>query len=78
MVLKNFTTFLNNYGKTKKNKLLCFFLLSLVAGFLEFVGIALIYPFIMLLISPNEASIEVLIPLSVNVDANNLLPLLTD
>jgi len=53
MFVENFVNFIRCYGKGRKIKLLGFFLLSLVAGFLEFAGIALIYPFILLIIKPQ-------------------------
>lgn len=53
MVANNFFKFIKYYGKGKKLKLFGFFLLSLIAGGLEFLGIALIYPFILLIIAPQ-------------------------
>lgn len=54
MFIENFTKFIKYYGKGKKIKLFVFFILSLIAGLLEFCGIALIYPFILLIISPKN------------------------
>lgn len=54
MLLENFKKFITYYGKGRKLKLVGFFLLSLIAGLFEFVGIALIYPFIMLLVMPEN------------------------
>jgi len=54
MLLENFTKFMNYYGKGRKLKLFGFFTLSLVVGLFEFIGLALIYPFILLLISPEK------------------------
>lgn len=54
MFIENFTKFIKYYGKGRKFKLFCFFILSLVAGLLEFIGIALIYPFILLIIKPQS------------------------
>ena len=42
MFIENFHKFIKNYGKGRKLRILGFFLLSLVAGVLEFVGIALV------------------------------------
>jgi len=53
MKLNNFKKFVEYYGKDKSPQLVVFFFMSLIAGFLEFVGIALIYPFIMMIISPQ-------------------------
>lgn len=54
MLVENFTKFIKYYGKGRKIKLFAFFLLSLVAGTFEFLGIALIYPFILLIIKPES------------------------
>lgn len=54
MFIENFTSFIKCYGKGRKIKLFGFFLLSLTAGALEFVGISLIYPFILLIIHPQS------------------------
>lgn len=53
MKLNNFKQFVKNYGKGRYIKLGIFFVMSLFAGFLEFIGIALIYPFIMMIINPQ-------------------------
>lgn len=53
MKLNNFRQFVKNYGKSRYLKLGIFFIMSLFAGFLEFIGIALIYPFIMMIINPD-------------------------
>ena len=53
MKLNNFKQFVKNYGKGRYLKLGIFFIMSLFAGFLEFIGIALIYPFIMMIINPD-------------------------
>lgn len=54
MVVENFYKFIKYYGKGRKLKMVGFFLLSLIAGFLEFMGIALIYPFILLIVQPQS------------------------
>lgn len=54
MFIENFSNFIKYYGKGRKLKLFGFFLLSLVAGALEFLGITLIYPFILLIIKPQS------------------------
>jgi len=54
MLIENFVNFIKCYGKGRKLKLFSFLILSLMAGFLEFLGIALIYPFILLIIKPQS------------------------
>lgn len=53
MLLENFNKFIKYYGTGRKLKLAGFSLLSFFAGLLEFAGIALIYPFIIMIISPE-------------------------
>ena len=45
--------FFKYFGKGKSLKVLGFLMISLVAGLLEFVGIGLIYPFLMLIMKPE-------------------------
>lgn len=52
-MLKNLVKFIEYYGKNRRLKIFGFFVISLIAGILEFVGIGLIYPFLMLVISPQ-------------------------
>ena len=54
MQMENFIKFIKYYGKNRKIGLFCFSLLSITAGFLEFFGIALVYPFILLIIKPES------------------------
>lgn len=54
MYVENFTKFIEYYGKGRQIKLFGFFIFSLIAGALEFLGIALIYPFILLIIKPEN------------------------
>ncbi len=54
MFVENFIKFTHYYAKGRKIKMFGFFLLSLIAGALEFVGIAFVYPFIMLIINPES------------------------
>ena len=56
MIYKNFKLFLNNYGKDKLNKIYFFIFLSIIAGCMEFIGIALIYPFILMIINPESVT----------------------
>ena len=54
MILENFIKFIKYFGKGRKLKLLGFSLMSFFAGLFEFLGIALIYPFIMMIIKPES------------------------
>ncbi len=54
MFLENLKKFITYYGKGRYFKLTGFTFLSFMAGALEFIGIALIYPFIMLIIQPES------------------------
>lgn len=54
MFLENFRKFISYYGKQRYLSLCGFTVLSFMAGFLELIGIALIYPFIMLIINPES------------------------
>lgn len=54
MLIENFSKFIKYYGKGRKIKLFGLFLLSFVVGSMEFLGIALIYPFILLIIEPES------------------------
>lgn len=53
MYIESFKKFVSYFGGKRKTKLIIFFIMSLIAGFLEFVGIALIYPFVMIIINPD-------------------------
>lgn len=54
MFLKNFRKFISYYGKKRYLNLCGFTVLSFIAGFLELIGVALIYPFIMLILNPKS------------------------
>ncbi len=54
MFIENFTKFIRYYGKGRRLKLFGFLLLSLITGFFEFLGIAVIYPFILLIVKPES------------------------
>lgn len=60
MFLENYRKFLKYYGKGRYLKLLGFGGLSIIAGLMELVGVALIYPFIILIMTPT--SIEKYVP----------------
>lgn len=62
MFLENFNNFIRNFGKGRYLKLVGFFILSLITGCLEFLGVALIYPFVMLIIQPNMLNISKYLP----------------
>lgn len=53
MFLENFKNFITYYGKNRYFKLAGFTFMSFIAGCLEFLGIALIYPFVLLIIKPE-------------------------
>lgn len=53
MFIENFRKFIDYFGEKRKLKFCGFIILSLIAGFLEFIGIALIYPFIILIVRPE-------------------------
>lgn len=53
-MLKDLFKFIQYYGKRRKLKIFGFFLVSLISGLFEFIGIGLIYPFLMLIINPQE------------------------
>lgn len=52
-MLKDLVKFIKYYGKNRRLKIFGFFVISLIAGILEFAGIGLIYPFLMLVTSPQ-------------------------
>lgn len=54
MILENFIKFIKYFGKGRKLKLVGFSLMSFIAGSFEFLGIALIYPFIIMIIKPES------------------------
>ena len=54
MILENFIKFIKYFGDGKRLQLVGFVGLASIAGCLEFVGIALIYPFILMIIRPDS------------------------
>ena len=56
MKLENYRKFIAYYGKGRYLDLAGFTVLSFIAGLLELFGVALIYPFMMLIISPDDFS----------------------
>ncbi len=53
MRVENFSKFIKYFGQGRRIKLFGFFILSIIAGSLELLGIALVYPFILLLLKPE-------------------------
>lgn len=53
MFLENYRKFIKYFGKNRYLNLLGFTGLSFVAGFLELIGVALVYPFIILIMNPD-------------------------
>ncbi|MEE3348863.1 MAG: ABC transporter ATP-binding protein [Candidatus Gastranaerophilaceae bacterium] len=56
MYIKYLKKFLEYFGEKRKLKLLLFAIMGFIAGILEFAGIAMIYPFVTLIINPASAS----------------------
>lgn len=54
MILENIRKFIKHFGKGRRLKMVIFFLMSCVAAFLEFIGIALIYPIILLMLNQER------------------------
>lgn len=71
MNIENTKKFISYYGKDKKYKLAGFLVLSVIAGFLELLGVALIYPFIMIIITP-----KLLISNNLYLTISNFLPVM--
>lgn len=75
MFLENYRKFILYYGKNRRMKLAGFTIMSFVAGLLEFLGIALIYPFIMLIVQPNVINLSKYINLENNITTGLLIGL---
>ena len=54
MFLENYRKFITYFGKNKRWQLTGFWGISLLAGMLELTGVALIYPFILLIMKPEN------------------------
>ncbi len=54
MFTSYFYKFLKLFSRGYKTKLLTLFMMSVIAGFLEFVGIALIFPLVILILKPEQ------------------------
>lgn len=75
MFLENLKRFIIYYGKERYLKLVGFTILSFIAGCLEFIGIALIYPFIMLIIQPDMINVSKYIKIENTVTSGLLIGL---
>lgn len=53
-MFKQFCDFVRYYGKDRKLKIFIFLLISVIAGCLEFVGIGLVYPFLIMIIKSQS------------------------
>ncbi len=71
----NLKKFIKYFGDGRRFKLCLFLIMSLIAGCIEFLGVALIYPFIMMIISPeasqNIASFFKFFPINYNISSLN-------
>ena len=56
MYITYLNKFLEYFGAKRKIKLLIFAIMGLIAGLLEFVGIAMIYPFVMIIVNPTAVN----------------------
>jgi len=56
MYISNLKRFIKYFGKGRKLKFAILFLMSFVAGMFEFLGVALIFPFVKFMINPEEIS----------------------
>lgn len=54
-MLKQFLKFIKYYGKNRSIKIFLFICISVLAGCLEFIGIGLVYPFLIMVIKPNSS-----------------------
>ena len=53
MYLKQFLKLVEYFGEARRLKLVIFFLMALISGVLEFIGVFLIYPFVLAIINPE-------------------------
>ena len=67
MKFKNYRKFISYYGTGHYAGLSGFIILSLIAGILELLGVALVYPFMLMIISPENFSKTIHIP-CLNID----------
>ena len=57
MYVENLRKFIKYFGRNKKKGLIGFAVLSFFSGCLELLGVALVYPFIMLIVDPSAVSL---------------------
>ena len=62
MKLENYRKFISYYGQGHYTGLLAFTILSFIAGILELIGVAMIYPFVLMIVSPENFSKTINIP----------------
>ena len=58
MITENFIKFLKYYGKGKTKSVIKYVFLCFIAGGFEFLGVALVYPFILILLKPDASFIQ--------------------
>ena len=75
MYLENLNKFIKYYGKNKKKGLCLYSLLSLISGCLELLGVALVYPFIILIIDSSSIN-KIPIFHSISIPQNSYIPIL--
>lgn len=63
MYLENLKNFMTYFGQDKKLKLVGFVCLSLFSGVLELIGVAMVYPFILLIIKPETMDLTKYVPI---------------
>lgn len=73
MIFENFRKFIKYFGKGREGRLLVFTGMSFIAGCLELLGVALVYPFILLIIQPEMLSKIPYIRLEDNVHSGLLI-----
>jgi len=59
MLIENFFKFLKYYGRGKKKQIVKYICLAFITACFEFFGIALVYPFMLLLLSPQSIKLPV-------------------
>ncbi|MBQ6516263.1 ABC transporter ATP-binding protein [bacterium] len=58
MITENFIKFLKYFGKGKTKSIINYIILTFITGGFEFLGVALVYPFILLLLKPDASFIN--------------------
>ena len=75
MYLENLNKFIRYYGKNKRRGLIFYTGLSLLSACLELLGVALVYPFIILIIDPSSLN-NIPIFHSITIPQNSYIPIL--